>query len=176
MSLERRTQLKVGKKSLERGSTFAKRRSTLKPNPSKRTAPTRPATPKMSPEEQRAAATFERVVKRTGRCAACGHRARHPRVELDAHHVIPKEILKRIERQTGTPAGSLVWDPDNGMPLCSQMTENRCHPRHTVKFKPVPRARIPEPALRFAEKLGLIHLIERHYPNEITEGEAPSCD
>lgn len=176
MSLERRTALKTGKKSLERGSTFAKPRSTLKPNPSKRTAPTRRAAPKMSTEERRAAATFERVVKRTGRCAACGHRARDPRVELDAHHIVPKEILKRIERQTGVPAGSLVWDPVNGMPLCSQMTENRCHPRHTVKFKPVPRTRIPKPALRFAEKLGLMHVIERHYPNENTEGEALSCD
>ncbi len=174
MSLERRTALNAGKKSLERGSTFAKPRSTLKPKPGKRAAPTRRAAPAMSAEERRAAATFERVVKRSGRCAACGQRARNPRVELDAHHIIPKEILKRIERQTGAPAGSLVWDPVNGMPLCSQITENRCHPRHTVKFKPVLRARIPEPALRFAANLGLTHVIERHYPNDHPDGDAPS--
>lgn len=174
MTLERRTGLGPGKKSLQRGSTFGKPRSRLKATPKERAPQARAAATKMTADERRATELFERVVKRGRTCAACGFHARNPRVELDVHHIVPKEILKRIERQTGAPKGSLVWDPVNGMALCSQMTENRCHPRHTVKFKPVPRSRIPEAALQFAERLGLMYLIERHYPDTQPPGEAPS--
>lgn len=172
MALSRKTPLGPGAKSLARGTSFAKPRSTLKPKPRALTRADKAAVA----EQHRLALAFERAVKAPKRCACCGRVARHPRIDLDAHHVTPKETLKRLERERRLPPGSLVWDPANGMPLCSDAREQRCHARHTLAVKRVPRSRVPAPALRFAEGLGLTHIIERHYPDNSPVGETRGCD
>lgn len=161
MGLSRKRPLGAGRKALERGSSFRKPRGRLKSKP----RATTPDTPSASRgDERHRAAAFERAVKAPKRCGACGHVATHPRMELDAHHVIPKSLLKRVERERGLAPGVLVWDPANGMPLCSERTPNRCHDRHTLAVARVPRDRVPAAALRFAARLGMMHIIERHYP------------
>jgi hypothetical protein len=162
MALNRKTQLGPGEKSLQRGSTFAKPRGRLQ----SKSRPAAPGDPTAG-ELRRQALAFERAVKAAGRCAACGRRARSRRAELDAHHVVPKEILKRVERERRLAPGTLVWDPANGIALCSEQTEERCHARHTLAVRRVPRSRLPNRALRFAAKLGLSHVIERHYPDDL---------
>jgi hypothetical protein len=62
------------------------------------------------------------------RCAVCGKRA------VDPHHVLAKQHLRRYEKKMGVPVGSLVWDPDNGLPLC-----RGCHDNHETGHRRIPR-------------------------------------
>lgn len=81
-----------------------------------------------------------------GRCAVSGAWAD------DAHHVIPKQSLKRRNLHAH------LWDARNGIPLA-----RRVHERHTTAVERIERSALPPAAEEFAAELGLSHLLERYY-------------
>lgn len=89
-------------------------------------------------------------------CAVCGSR-----VSVTGHHVVPLRMLK----VNGVPR-ELWYDVRNHLPLCDEPSPTRCHKRHELYVKRVPRALVlakaPE-AIDFADEVGLLHLFEREY-------------
>lgn len=84
------------------------------------------------------------------------------RVAVTGHHLVPLQTLK-----ANSVAVDLWFDPRNHLPLCMEPSEGRCHQRHELFVRRVPRgivlARAPQ-ALEFAEEVGLAHVFDRHYP------------
>ena len=101
-------------------------------------------------EKTRSVAWWDAVMASTrGRCAV------HPELWAeDAHHVLPKASLR-------TRHIDPYADPRNGMPL-----SRRVHAEHTNAKRRILRGQLPAAALEYAEEVGLIHLIERYYPEE----------
>jgi len=90
-------------------------------------------------------------------CAKCGSL-----VNIEAHHIIAKQTIKRLAKTNDwiwEREQSCVWDCRNGLPLCA-----KCHQNHETAFERVNRSLLSEDALDFADELGLLHLIERYYP------------
>ena len=86
------------------------------------------------------------VVNRGAVCAACGGRQR-----LQAHHVIPQQVLRRYAaemRLSVAETQAILWDVRNGIALCV-----RCHERHTNAVVRFPRARLPKLVWAFAQEL-----------------------
>jgi hypothetical protein len=84
--------------------------------------------------------------------------------ELEAHHVTPKEAIKRWARTNHVEREVLadtLWDPANGLAVCG-----RHHRRHTLARRRIPIAALPAAALIFADALGLRHLIDTTYRKE----------
>lgn len=83
---------------------------------------------------------------------------------VTGHHVIPLAALK-----VNGIAPHLWFDPRNHLPLCMEPSESRCHQRHELYVRRVPRlvvlALAPQ-ALEFAEEVELVHVFDRHYPVE----------
>lgn len=75
----------------------------------------------------------------------------------DAHHIVEKGELRRD--------GHLdhLWDRRNGLCLCRYH-----HFRHHSRAQPVPRDLLPAAAFEFAAELGLLHAIERAYPERVS--------
>lgn len=86
-------------------------------------------------------------------CAVCTKRK-----ATAGHHILYRQ---HILVQTKDPAA--LWDVRNCLPLCFD-----CHNRHHSAFRRVPRHLLSDDALTFAEELGVLHLIERFYPEELT--------
>jgi hypothetical protein len=90
-------------------------------------------------------------------CAMCGSY-----IGVQGHHVIPLQVLKR----EGVPDW-LWWDTRNHLALCAEPSPERCHQRHELHVKRVPRdvvlAGAPR-ALVFANEVGLLHIFDREYP------------
>lgn len=82
-------------------------------------------------------------------CRGCGNRK-----YVQAHHVIPKKHLKKLDEE-------IVWDPANGMCLCE-----KCHSRHTSRHRPITRKLLEKKHFKFAEEHNLTWLLEREYPEE----------
>lgn len=94
---------------------------------------------------------------RTSVCAMCGSP-----IGITGHHVIALEVLKR----EGVDA-TLWYDVRNHLPLCWEPSPERCHQRHELHVRRVPRdvvlAGAPH-ALVFANEVGLLHIFDREYP------------
>jgi hypothetical protein len=72
--------------------------------------------------------------------------------ELQACHVIPKQALKR------RGLSDLIWLPQSAFCGCE-----KAHRRSDSGRERVPRSLLPARCIRFAERLGLSHLIDRLY-------------
>lgn len=100
-----------------------------------------------------------------GVCACCG--AAPAKGEwLQAHHVLPKEYIKKYVSGLQLPAQAaaellheLLWDKRNSMPL-----KNTHHALHTNRKRPVPWTCIEPRHLQFAGALGMVHVLTRQYP------------
>jgi hypothetical protein len=119
------------------------------------------------PGTEAAAEAFYEAVLTDAVCVMCG--ADHGLFE--AHHAVPKRHLRTICRSLGmspVEALAVVYDPAFGVALCSEYGPERCHPRHTLGFRTVPRSRIPERVFVAAEELGVeaVVALEREHPDE----------
>lgn len=93
----------------------------------------------------------------------------------DAHHVIPKQSLRKLvstrARQDGLGQterreflGRILWDVRNGVAVSRVV-----HDRHTKAVERIPRSALPKCAIEFAQELGLLWMIERDYPERTEE-------
>jgi hypothetical protein len=71
---------------------------------------------------------------------------------MDAHHAIPKSLLKRV-------APDLIWDPDNGI-LLTRLEHTRHENRGTV----ISFEQLPDYVVRFAEIHDLTWQLEQAHP------------
>lgn len=89
------------------------------------------------------------------------------RGDLEAHHVIPKQAIRRWARDHDVDAAgyaAALWDPANGLAVCG-----RHHDRHTRATRRLPVSAIPTTARSFAVALELDYLLDRHYRKETDE-------
>lgn len=142
----RRSGIKTGAKSVDRGSTLA-----AEPRPLRRRRYHRTAS------ERQAAREFREQVVATGRCAMRGPHDG----PLQAHHVLTVQALRRYG------LAEHVWDARNGLCLCELH-----HARHHRALERVPRALLPGAVFEFADEVGLGWLLDREYPvgEERTDG------
>lgn len=134
--LERRTPLARGSSPLSRA-----RRLTVRPR---------------APEEadaKRAREAWHKLPKGAV-CAVCGAGG-----DLDCHHIVPKQRLKRIARKRGIPAWYLLWDPRGRLVVCRP-----CHDMHERAQRRIGRGLLTKAAIGFASDLGEDSYIERTYP------------
>ena len=94
------------------------------------------------------------------RCAVCGYEGPH----LEAHHVIEQGRLRRAYAEE--IHDELLWNPDNGLLLCAEPAPNRCHNRHTLAVKRIPRSCLRAANEDFAERIGMGWVLDRFYPLE----------
>jgi hypothetical protein len=92
-------------------------------------------------------------------CAVCGSP-----VDVVGHHVLPLRFLKveKVPRE-------LWFDPRNNLPLCDEKSPERCHTRHELHVRRVPRDVVLAGApfsLEFAREVGLEHVFDREYPTQ----------
>ncbi len=159
----KRTALKPGAKSLERGSTFAKHSDGLKRDGalSDRRAERRRERARQYAARKAAELRTPRIEwdlrTKASVCAMCGSAQ-----AVTGHHVIPLRMLK-----TAGVDRSLWYDKRNNLPLCDEPSPKRCHKRHELYVKRVPRdvvlAKAPG-AIDFADEVGLLHIFDREYP------------
>jgi hypothetical protein len=128
---------------------------------------------RLSPAERALAARWFAIVSEPGRCAVCGatendrgEDGRRKLIVLQGHHVIPQQVMRQLEQRLHLDEGCLVWAPEIGMLVCTGPDSNRCHDRHTLAVKRIPRSCVPADALLVASALNLDRLIERQYPIE----------
>lgn len=100
-----------------------------------------------------------------GVCACCG-KAPTKADPMEAHHVLPKQYIKKYVAalKLTKPARvqlliDLLWDRRNGMPLLQS-----CHRRHTRAIQRVPRRCLRPQHYEFAMALGMEHVLDRQYP------------
>ena len=102
---------------------------------------------------------WKREVTRGRRCIVCNRGGK-----LDPHHVLPaRRILdwareRRLALDDPQVIG-LLFDPDNGVPVCRED-----HEAHENGSRRIPFRLLPLAALRFAERLDLGHVLDRLYP------------
>lgn len=116
----KRSPLGVGKRSLDRGSTFEKRATALKRvAPLRPVRPKAPANPHLAALNRRLAFLFHDSVQAPF-CPICHERAEY----LHAHHCVERQFLERELEAIVTPERLLgiVWDPRNALGACG-----RCH-------------------------------------------------
>jgi hypothetical protein len=92
-------------------------------------------------------------------CAVCGNRYRN---ECEAHHVLRVQTLRTQASVRGFDFEQVRWDRRNRLPVCAV-----CHQRHHSRFRPIGRAVLEACApkvFQFARELGLLHVLEREYP------------
>jgi 5-methylcytosine-specific restriction endonuclease McrA len=102
-----------------------------------------------------ARAWWEAVAKGKS-CAVCGRPDR-----VQGHHVVARQVLRRMAKRYGYDLLRLLWDPRNGVAVCE-----RCHDAHTTARRRIPRWAIPASAFAFAAEYGLSYVLEREYPDE----------
>lgn len=88
-----------------------------------------------------------------GPCAVCVHEGGTCRGQVQAHHVISQECLRKHGFSTR------LMDLRNRLPVC----EHR-HEQHTNRFRPIPRELLPASAFEFADETGLGWWLDRQYP------------
>jgi hypothetical protein len=79
--------------------------------------------------------------------------------KLDAHHVVPKQKLKRICKSRRLDPVKVVWDVRNRVWVCQQP----CHAEHTNAKRRIPRSRLSAAAYEFAREYGVLYVIDREY-------------
>lgn len=144
----RNSRLGPGKKSAERGSTFASRGGGLKRIAKK------PKKPPPRVEYPNQYGWFSRVRARYGwRCIVCAKLAAH------GHHVVPK---RTIIARGGEEILALVYDDINGVPVCVP-----CHARHEGASRRIFRHELPKACIRWAVEHGWGWYIDdpRNYPH-----------
>lgn len=96
-----------------------------------------------------------------GSCVVCPLEGGFCIGEVQGHHVIPKQTLRR--------RGFFfeMLDHRNRLPVC----EHR-HEQHTTGYKPIPRAALPPSVYEFAKELDLEWYLDKHYPLGRTEAVA----
>jgi len=152
----KRSALKPGAKSLERGSTFASRGS-LKRSGMPRTAAlaSPPARRRELPGER---GWTQRVFELHGdRCVVCGRKAVH------AHHVTGKDVILRATHLSVPEREALAFDERQGCPVCFQ-----CHMDHEAAAHRIPFDRLPAGAVEWALEHGFRSRVmdRRVYPRE----------
>lgn len=135
----KRSPLGPGRKSLERGSTFANGGAALRRQPP---AGARKRRTGHGAANWRAATAGQP-------CAVCGNPA------IDGHHVTYRQVLEREQ------LGHLAWDTRNLLPLC-----RHCHDSHHNASRRVPWACLRLENVDFAREVGLLWLLRRNYPHE----------
>lgn len=113
-----------------------------------------------------ASAAFKAKVTAFG-CKVCGPEGRQCAGGTEAHHVLDQQWLKRHVRSLRLPRDeahaalrSLLWDPRNGLGICT-----RRHDLHTRGIHRIPRAVVPAKAWQFAGELpGGRERLLRMYP------------
>lgn len=146
----KRTAMKPRSTPLARGTSELKR-SPLVSRPKPRVATNVSDAPKL----------FWEAVCTGKPCAVCGV----TQGKREAHHVTEAKLLKKLGLH------DLLWAPENGMPLCTV-----CHQRHTNAMRRIPMAKVPIVALRFAESIGQLWRLERHYPGPYPAGWQPNTE
>ena len=136
------------RKPLRRGGPL-KRKSALKVKTG--TIKARPK-PKRSRVEQQASEIWWSVIVARG-CEVCPKRGEICDGRLQSHHVVTQQALKKRS------LAHLTWDLDVGLCVCE-----RAHRRHHSRHQPIERSLLRPENLAFAERHGLLDLIERFYP------------
>ena len=111
----------------------------------------RPKQP-MSSGERADAATFHRQITRAATCLLCP-----ATILLDAHHLLPKERLKRLGY------GSRIWDVRLGVPLCPECHERVTNRRVYLTRKIIGRRRWAA-FWAWVQECGLESMAGREYP------------
>lgn len=137
----KRSALGVGSKSLERGSTFSRRRRRL-----------------VVGDRERSEAWARYAHSKP--CAVCGA------ARTQGHHVITKQQLRRWASAEGFEVDRLLWDVRNCLALCERhhAAHHSWARRLTLSFvlKHCPKVH------QFACELGLLWWLEREYPADPT--------
>ncbi len=148
----KRSRLGPGKKSQERGSTFASRngltRKHKKQNPQRRG--------KQGKRNPYSRGWTQRVFTLYGRrCLVkdCGKKA------VQAHHIVPRQMIADKFGEEHP----LCYDQRNGFPICK-----RCHEQHELGVKRIRFRDLPELALEWAEDHGFGWYIEPRGPKPPT--------
>jgi hypothetical protein len=95
-----------------------------------------------------------------GRCAACGYDAV---VNLEVHHAIGKQLLRRLLGKKGAPCPlEVLWDPDNALVLGGPRGCN-CHAAHELAMRRVPQSVLRPENWAFADRHGLRWVLETTY-------------
>lgn len=118
--------------------------------------------PAVSAKEKEAREAFGKATS-AARCCVCGrtrYQAWRDGTKLDAHHVIPRERLKKVCSARRLPVTEVLWDRRNRAWVCQQP----CHANHTSAHRRIPRSRLPASAIEFAKEYGLLYVIDRQYP------------
>jgi hypothetical protein len=115
----------------------------------------------LTQHEARLQEAFRVAAKRQGKCQNCGYEG----VFVEAHHAIPKNLLRRLLLKKGAPVTlEVLWDPDNALLLCAEPAPNRCHGRHTLAFRRIRRAALRPENWAFARRHGLEWVLITEYP------------
>lgn len=141
----KRSPIRNGAKSLERGSTFAPKGRVRRPLTTKHRAVI----------DRQASEAWAKGV-RSKPCVRCG--AWH----AQGHHILSQQALRRRAKELGIDAQSILWDERNRLALCP-----RCHAAHHLYAKRITRAMLEQHApkvAQFARELGLDWLLDRDYP------------
>ena len=138
----KRSGLKPGAKSLERGSTFASRGSLKRTSLPRSVALHNP--PPRRSELPGARGWTQRVFTLYGRaCVVCGAKAGQ------AHHVTGKAVILAARHLSAAEREALAFDARNGAPVCVQ-----CHMDHESAAKRIPFDRLPAGAVEWAIEHG----------------------
>jgi hypothetical protein len=123
----------------------------------------KPGNTQLTLREARLQEAFRVAGLAQGCCQACGYRG--PFVEV--HHAISRSLLKRLLLKKGQPVTpEVLWDPDNALLLCEDPAPNRCHSRHTLAMRRVPRKALRPENWRFARHHDLEWVLITEYPLE----------
>jgi hypothetical protein len=117
----------------------------------------------MTPAEKAAKADFWNAVAiRCGFACVRSYDRDHECVgELDAHHIIPKQLLKgHALTLTAEERIAIVWDSRNGVLVCRE----GLHGNLTNKADRLREREVPACAVAFAEDNGLMWALEREVP------------
>lgn len=142
----RRSPLGPGKRSVQRGSTFASRGQGLG----------RARRARRDPVTVLAASSWKAGVA-TAACVMCAARPVH------GHHIVTQQEIRKAAARTGGDVDELLWDQRNRLALCAD-----CHASHHARSHPIPFNVLLTHApasLEFASELGLDWWIERTYPD-----------
>ncbi|HVJ27457.1 MAG TPA: HNH endonuclease [Vicinamibacterales bacterium] len=72
-------------------------------------------------------------------CLSCGARAQQ------AHHIVPKQVIRRRPYVPLEVKEQLLYDPANGFPICT-----RCHEKHELAVERLYFSMLPSPAVEWA--------------------------
>lgn len=113
----------------------------------------------LTPAQRKLASAWRTAVANGKPCIICGRR-----LDVQAHHVVYKTLIKSIAQTAGRDPHEWLWDRRNGLPLCKV-----CHSRHHAGVRRVSRmllvAKLPQ-VFKFAKELGpqAVALLKREYP------------